>query len=262
MADLVGPILTKVRRLVLRPMWIRFVRRFLIAAAFVSLAGVAHAQNSPAAQQVLDRARAATGGIKAWNALRGLHEVGQEAGQRYERWVDPLRYGARTDTHTPAGKHVQSYNGAAEWRILPNGIITGSQVPADVARVRSAAFFDAYAYYFPSRFDLRSTHEGVRQHQGKSYDVLRVQPAGGAARELWFDRRTGLLAQMNDDTGPRRLTTEFSDYRKAGAVMMPFKVVTYGGDLAQPRERKVEKVDFPAADRSLFSLPPPVDAKK
>lgn len=243
-------------------MWTRLARYFAIALVVSGLAGAAHAQNSPAAQQVIDRARAASGGAKAWNGLRGLHEVGQEGGQRYERWVDPLRYGARTETHTPAGKHVQAYNGAAEWRILPSGIITGSQVAADVARVRSAAFFDAYAYYFPSRFDLRSTHEGVRQHQGKSYDVLRVQPAGGAPRELWFDQRTDLLAQIVDETGGKRLTTEFSDYRKAGAVMMPFRVVTYGGALAQPRERKVEKVDFPPADRSLFSLPPPPEPKK
>jgi hypothetical protein len=238
-------------------MWITSLRRLAFALFLIGLAGAAQAQNSPAAQHVIDRARAASGGTRAWNALRGLHEVGHEGGQRYERWVDPVRYGARTDTQTPAGKHVQAYNGAAEWRILPNGVITGSQVRADVARVRSNAFFDAYGYYFPSRFDLRSTHLGVRQHQGKSYDVLRIQPAGGAPRELWFDRRTGLLAQIIDDTDGKRLTTEFSDYRRAGGVLMPFKAVTYGGDLSEPRERTVEKMDFPVANRSLFSLPPP-----
>ena len=226
----------------------------LIVAAFCA-AGAAQAQNSPAAQSVLDRARSASGGA-GWNQLRGLHEVGQDGGERYERWLDPLRYGARTETMTAAGKHVQAYNGAAEWRILANGVITGSVDPAVVAEVRSDAFFGAYAYFYPSRFDLRSVHLGVRQSQGRAFDVLRVQPAGGEPRELWFDRRTGLLGQIVDETGPKRSRVELSDYRRVGPVQMPFKAVTHVAGAPQPRQRRAEKIDFAAADRSKFSLPP------
>ena len=226
----------------------------LTVALFCST-GVAQAQNSPAAQNVLDRARSASGGV-GWNQLRGLHEVGQDGGQRYEKWLDPLRYGARTETVTPAGKLVQAYNGAAEWRILPSGVITGSVDPAVVAEVRSDAFFGAYGYFYPSRFDLRSVHLGTRQSQGRSFDVLRVQPAGGEPRELWFDRRTGLLGQVVDEVGPSRTRVELSDYRRAGPVLVPFKAVTHVAGAPQPRRREAEKIDFTAADRSKFSLPP------
>jgi hypothetical protein len=227
-----------------------------LAAVAVCLGGVAHAQNSPAAQQVFDRARAASGGA-GWNQLRGLHEVGQDGGVRYEMWVDPLRYGARTETHTPAGKHVQAYNGAAEWRILANGAITGSVDPAVVAKVRSDAFFAAYAYFYPSRFDLRSSHLGVRQSGGRSFDVLKVQPAGGRPRELWFDRSTGLLGLVVEEASPRPTMTDVLDYRRVGPVLVPHRFVTYGGDLPRSKVRVVEKMEFTAADRAMFSLAPP-----
>lgn len=231
------------------------VRMILAALAFAALfvGGVANAQNSPAAQRVFDRARAASGG-KAWNGLRGFHEIGQDGGVRYERWLDPLRYGDRTETQTPAGKHVQGYNGWGEWRILPDGVITGSVDRAVLARVRSEAFFGAYAYLYPSRFDVRCVLVGGRQHQGSAYDVVKVEPMGGRARELWFDRRTGLLGLMIE-SGPKPLTVEVSDYRRVGAVMIPFRSVTSGGDLPRPRQRQVESIDFRPADRALFSLP-------
>jgi hypothetical protein len=225
-----------------------------LAAAALFLSGTANAQNSPAAQHVLDRARAASGG-KAWNGLRGFHETGDDGGVRYERWLDPLRYGDRTETQTPAGKHVQGYNGWGEWRVLADGVVTGSTDRAVLARVRSEAFFGAYAYLYPSRFDVRCVLVGVRQHQGRPFDVVRVDPNGGRARELWFDRRSGLLTLMIDAGGPKPVTIEVSDYRRVGPVLIPFRTVTSGGDLARPRQRQIESIDFRPADRALFSLP-------
>lgn len=225
------------------------------AVAAVCAGQAAQAQNSPAAQRVLDRARAASGGA-GWNQLRGLHEIGQDGGERYETWVDPLRYGLRAETATAAGKHVQAYNGAAEWRILVSGVITGSVDPAVVAHVRSDAFFGAYGYFYPSRFDLRSVHLGERESQGRAFEVLRVQPAGGEPRELWFDRKTGLLGVIVDEVGAARSRVELSDYRRAGPVLVPFKAVTYAGDRSPARQRRAEKIDFAPADRSKFSLPP------
>jgi hypothetical protein len=237
-------------------MGIAILRRVLAALAVAAMfaGGVAHAQSSPAAQRVLDKARAASGGA-AWNKLRGLHETGHDGGQRYERWSDPVRYGARTETYTAAGKQVQGYNGAGEWRILANGAVTGSTDRDVLAEVRSDAFFGAYAYFYPSRFDVRGSLLGVRESRGRSFDVVRLQPVGGKARQLWFDRKTGLLGQMVEDRGGKPLTVEVSDYRRVDGVLAPFKFNTYGGDLPRPRERVVEAIDFRPADRDLFSLP-------
>lgn len=235
----------------------------VVAVAVLTAAGAAQAQNSPAAQRVLDKARAASGGAAGWNMLRGVHEVGEEGGKPVERWADPLRYGLREETQTDGGtKLIQGYNGAAEWRILASGAATGSDRGPYLAKVRGEAFFSAYGYFYPSRFDLRGSHEGVRQHQGRSYEVLRVQPAGGAPRDMWFDARTGMLARMIEHDGQGAPTTiEVSDYRRVGAVMIPFRVVVSGGDLSAPRERVLKRVDFLPADRAMFSLPPPAPPK-
>ncbi|MFN3514783.1 MAG: hypothetical protein ACK41C_17190 [Phenylobacterium sp.] len=240
-------------------MWIRRLRRTVVAILGLGLllGSPAHAQNSPEAQRVFDRARLAMGGPAAWNALRGLHETGKVAGRPYHRWVDPLRYGIRTETHLPEGLFVEAYNGAGEWRILPDGIVTGSVEREVMAEVRSDAFFGAYGYFFPSRFDLRSTHEGVRQAGGRSFDVLRVQPAGGEPRDLWFDRGTGLLGFVIDETGPKQGRTELMDYRRVGQVLIPFRAVAHGGGRPRGEERVLERIVFPTADRNLFSLPPP-----
>lgn len=241
-------------------MWTSPMRKLIaavVALALDAFAGAAEAQNSPAAQRVIDRAREASGGTRAWNNLRGLHEVGEEGGAKIERWFDPVRYGYRVETQGAAGKLVQGFNGAAEWRILPSGIRTGSVAPDVLAKIRSEAFFGAYSYYFPSRFEPRSTHLGTREKAGRSFDVLSVKPFAGAPRELWFDRKTGLLAQMVEVGVQKPLTIEVSDYRRVGAVQVPFRFVTYGGSLAKPVERKLQSVDFKTADRNLFSLPPP-----
>lgn len=224
------------------------------AVLCATVASAAQAQNAPAAQRVLDRARAASGGA-GWNALRGWHETGRDGAVRYERWVDPIRYGVRTETRGPAGRLVRGYNGAGEWRILADGQATGSIERPVLAEIRAEAFFGAHAYFYPSRFDLRSVHLGVRQTGGRAFDVLRVQPAGGAPRELWFDRKTGLLGQMVEGAGAQRLTVEYSDYRQVGPVRVPFRAVAYGAALTRPRERQVESLDFAPADRSIFSLP-------
>ena len=216
----------------------------------------AEAQNAPAAKRVIDRARAVSGG-SGWNTLHGLHETGTEGGARYEAWFDPLRYGARTEVETPAGKQAYGYNGQGEWRIAPGGAVSGSVDRAVLAKARSDAFFGAYAWLYPSRFDVRSTYLGARQSQGRPFDVLRIHPLGGQPRDLWFDHRTGLLGRMVDAGGARPVTVEYSDYRKVGPVLVPFHSATYGGDLPRSRGRLREAVDFRPADRALFSLPPP-----
>jgi hypothetical protein len=229
----------------------------LLAALLIGFfAAPAYAQHSGPAQRVIDRARTAQGGAVAWNGIRGFHEVASGGETRVERWMDPVRYGYRAETKDAAGLLVQGYNGFGEWRILADGQKTGSVDPADMAEIRSDAYFAAYGYFYTGRFDVRSSLLGVRQAQGKSFDVVRIQPAGGEPRELWFDRRTGLLGLIVDETGPRQGRTELSDYRKVGRISAAHKVVHYGGARERPLELTVEVMEFPAADRVLFSLPP------
>lgn len=240
--------------------WVRLFRMMrrlflFLLALFVFSASAAVAQHAPGSWEVLRRAQAASGGAAAWNAFRGLHETGTEDGVSYERWLDGLRYGDRLTLKAPGGERRYGYNGSgAWWRPVGSGTWRGSEIEL-LRRARSEAFFGGYAYYFQGRFDLRSGFVGERQSGGQAYTVIWVHPSGGEPRDLWFDRKTGLLARMVDRTGDRPRTVELSDYRKVGKLLLPFKQVMYGGELTKPRERRIEKIEAVTPDRALFSLP-------
>ena len=231
-------------------------REVLLGLGAAALGGLepAMAQSPPTVQRELNRARAASGG-RAWNSLRGLHETGLDGGQRFDRWLDPMRYGLRSETTTPAGKLVVGYNGAAAWMIGPDGRPYGPSDQTAIAQIRAEAFFGACGYFFPSRFDVRSAVIGSRKARGRAFDLVRIHPEGAKPRILWFDRRTGLLDRLVDDTSGRPVTLELSDYRTVGGLRLPFRRITYGGGLPKPREQVIESIALQPIDRALFSLP-------
>lgn len=235
------------------------LRRRLLALPTLLLPGLA----SPAAAQgysseverVLARAFEATGG-RGWHQLRGWREAGRRGGLPYETWIDPLRYGLRTELREAGGLRLQGFNGQAEWQISPAGAITAVNDRATLARSRTEAFFVAHLYYFPGRFDARGEHLGVRRLGERAYDVVRIQPVGGEPRELWFDQGSRLLARIVDRTGRRAAAVRVSDYRKAGPVSVPFRFTPEdGADAALARER--ETVAFAPLERERFSLDRP-----
>ncbi|HEX3699359.1 MAG TPA: hypothetical protein VHV27_01670 [Phenylobacterium sp.] len=235
--------------------------RALFFAAVLALAGPsAHAAQtigySPAAQRVLTRARAAAGGA-GWNLLRGWHEVGLQGGVRYEAWLDPLRYGLRVELHDPAGLDVHGFNGAGEWRIRASGAVTGVDVRTLPSAARTEAFFDLHGYFYPGRFDASGDYLGVRNAGGHAFDVVRVKPWGGQARELWFDRRSHLLARTVARDGARAVVVELSDYRKVGPIRIAFRETPEDAAFAPAEDRQLQGLDFRPADRARFSLPRP-----
>jgi hypothetical protein len=222
-----------------------------VVFAFLGVAAEASAQGySPAAKQVIERARQASGGA-GWNEVRGYAEKGKLGGVQYRAWYDPVRYGARVETDEAGGKLVHGFNGVADWQIQPSGKIIGADDRVTMAQARTAAFIAVHGWFYPSRFGADGAHIGVRSSHGKSFDVLRVQPVGGEARELWFDRRSGLLTRIVDPSGAKPVTIELSDYRRVGAVSLPFKASTDRGGLRQ--DKVVEEMLLQPADRAQFS---------
>jgi hypothetical protein len=207
---------------------------------------------SRAAERVLTQARTASGG-EGWSLLRGWHETGRQGDVAYEAWFDPIRYGMRVEASEAGGKRAHGFNGQGDWQILPDGSTLADDDPAGVARTRAEAFFGAAGYFHRGRFDAHGELLGVRVSQGRSFDVVAVKPYGGDARELWFDRRTHLLARMVDRTGPRPVTLEVSDYRRVGPVMVAFQTIVDSGNGRVLR--RLDSVVFGPIDRGLFSLP-------
>ena len=232
-------------------------RCLILSLLVCAAASTAQAHYAHDAQAVINRARDATGG-KAWNGLRGWHESGTDGAVTYERWLDPLRYGMRVETREGAGPAVlRGFNGAGEWSIAPDGRRLGSGDAQPVAAARTEDFYGIYGYFFASRFDGRARLEGERRANGRSFEVLLVEPWGAAARELWFDRGTGLLGRMVQRGPGKPLTVELSDYRKVGPLKVAFRFVSDDGPGGTVRVRQVRSLDFTPADRAMFSLPAP-----
>jgi hypothetical protein len=132
----------------------------------------------------------------------------------------------------------------------------GAGLPT-VADARTTAFLTVYGFFFPGRFDARGGYLGVRQAQGRAFDVVEVKPYGGKARELWFDRRTHLLGRIVDRSGPRPVTVQLSDYRHVGPVQAAMRFTVEGGDPGAPQDRQVESLTFQPTERDRFGLPRP-----
>jgi hypothetical protein len=232
------------------------VRALPLVCAFLLLGGFASeacAQLSPPAARVISRAFVATGG-SGWYMLRGWRETGRRGGIAYESWIDPVRYGLRTETREAEGLRIDGFNGQAVWQVQPTGAMTAVNDHAALAQARTEAFFAANGYLFPGRFDARGDYLGVRRLQGRAYEVVRVQPWNGLPRELWFDQQSRLLARIVDRAGPKASALRVSDYRRIGPVRIPFRFTPEAGGEAGALARQRETVAFPPADRDLFSL--------
>jgi len=210
---------------------------------------------SPEVERVLGRAFEATGGA-GWYKLRGWREAGRRGGLPYESWIDPLRYGLRTEIRDRDGLQIQGFNGQAEWRISSAGEITAVNDRGTLGRARTEAFFDAQLFFFPGRFDARGEYLGAKRDDGRDFDIVRIQPVGGDPRELWFDQRTRLLGRIVDRSGRRAAAVKVSDYRRTGPVQVAFRYAPEAGtDAALGRERA--SVSFAAPEREQFSLDRP-----
>lgn len=228
----------------------------LLAGALAASAAQAQGY-SRAAEAVLSQAFTATGG-KGWYLLRGWRETGRQDGRAYEAWIDPLRYGLRSEVREPDGLRIDGFNGQAVWQVAPGGEITAVKDHPTLAKARTEAFFAANGFFFRGRFDGRGDYVGIRQLGGRAYDVLRVQPGGGEPRELWFDRKSHLLRRIVDRAGPQTSALQVSDYRKVGPVLIAFRIApeggAKGGGKADPLVREREQIVFTATEREHFSL--------
>jgi hypothetical protein len=234
--------------------------RLALLLAALAVCGLAPRAQAEAAygysretQRVISQAFAATGG-HGWYMLRGWHETGRRGSESYETWLDPVRYGMRSEVRDAQGLKITGFNGQAVWQVQPTGTITAVNDHATLSEARTEAFFAGDCYFFEGRFGARGDYLGVRRMGRRAYDVVRIQPWNGEPRELWFDAGSHLLGRIVDHTGGRTAAVRVSDYRKVGPVLVAFRFAPEPGTAASPLAREVQTLAFTAADRDAFSL--------
>ena len=221
---------------------------FAIAIALI-VAAPGPAQQVPDAAQVIAAAKQATGGAE-WDKIDGSYEVGLHGDERYTTWLDYRHYGMLV--MTPKGS--RGFNGTTTWKSDAGGAVTRDDSPEALREAIVTAYVSNNGYFFPDRFPARLTWLRSVSEGGATYDVVEALPQGGRAIELWFDRATHLLVRVVDTSG-NGVTVEGSDFRRVGALLIPFAFVVKAPDGTVVDRAAVATVVLGPARRSRFDPP-------
>ncbi len=241
------------------------MRSLVIAALLITTLGSAraHSQSPPSlseasytrARHVLERGIAATGGASRLKTLENLRylskatvpEVGQSRGPDAPYFSRPLEgegvvdlehrriYQLRRTHFLGSGIRATSVvitGNSGFTADLRSGAVYPLAPPAVAAANRSTQrAFPVLLLQTAVRRAASLRWAGVRTRAGVRSDAISFSDVDGSLVTLCFDRRSGLLSQIealsdNFIVGWATSETAFSDYRMVDGVRMPFHVVT------------------------------------
>jgi hypothetical protein len=234
---------------------------FLMAAALLLPPPRATAQDADKVTSILTAMRQASGGDH-WEEIRSLHTVmSMSAGGqavRAESWEDVVT-GRYMDRYVRSNFTSQDgYDGVTSWRQSRSGIaytlgdVDSALVTAD------EAFRVSRGWWFPERHPATIRFAGIRNENGRSFEVLDITPEGGRMFEAWIDQATHLLARTDEQQAEERVVTTYSDYRLKHGVVLPFTIRSSdGGDPAFDDVATVQSIEMnPDTNDALYSVPP------
>jgi hypothetical protein len=222
-------------------------------------AGSSLAAEDPAAlgARLLGEAKLASGG-EAWDRIQGWHERGDiptgRGAATYDSWADVRRPTLLVQVNAEGHTTSDGFDGTTAWSVDGKGAVKADASAEATGRGRRNAYFAMYGFFFPGRFPTRAAYVGSHQGSGVVYDVIAVQPVGGAGSELWLDRNTHLpLAVVSLDKA-HPMTTFLADFKVVDGVSLPF-TVQQGPDAAHQLVRHVVAYDFDPIPPERFARP-------
>jgi hypothetical protein len=116
--------------------------------------------------------------------------------------------------------------------------------------VKEAAYVVSFGFFFPNRFPASVRFQETRVLHNVQVDVVEVSPAGLNPMELWVDRNSHSIL---NNLRYGQVRADFSDFRKLGAVTVPF-VTTDTSDQSVVRTETLRFERTGAIDFSPRSL--------
>jgi hypothetical protein len=227
-------------------------RRGKCAAGFFIIAALAqHANSMSQPAEILRRAKAASGG-PAWDRTVILHQSGSLSiaglNGTIDSWCD-VRAGRYTDRFTLGpDSGAGGFTGSGVWKQDSSGQVRAAGSSAALEQARTEAYRCARGYFYPDRWPARI--------EPAAANSLRITPEGGHPFELRFDPATGLIAGLEEKRPNGTLTETYSDYRDAGGLRLPFRIVSKRDN--QEQIVTLHSIEAAGAPRdALFAVPPP-----
>jgi predicted aspartyl protease len=204
-------------------------------ALVASLLLFATAAGAEDATSLFARYKSASGG-DAWDNVKSMHATGtlRTGGLSGEMSTEQDIVTGRTVSRYTLGpiKGANGYDGTHAWSQDPGGEVAAQDAPEAKRRARSQSWLDALGYWYPERIGATYGEVADREADGRRYRVVTATPDGGDPVTLWFDPSTGLLVRIVQREGQDTMTTTLDDYREAGEVRMPFRIVSDRTDAA------------------------------
>jgi hypothetical protein len=216
------------------PTWAeaRYGAGMLVFGAVVLAAAISTAPRDAAT--VLGALRAATGGA-AWSTVPALDVVGSKVsfgltGRFHE--TDDLATGRfRRVAEYPLFTNGEGADASGRWRLDGSGGVHALDSGEATAIAATERYLVRRGYLrddAPARRRLLPAAPGTER-----YARVEVTPPGGRPATLWIRRSDALLERVTLALSPHVEEITFSDYRRAGGLLLPFRIALQHGDDAQ-----------------------------
>lgn len=232
----------------------------LKAAATAALFLIAAGAQAADSKEVLARSKEAAGG-SAWDSVRALRqrvkvETGGLSGT-LDSWED-VRTGRYIQEYSLGPvQGADGFDGTAAWSRDRSGQVTIQ----DGGEARERGIGERYqrtlSYWYPDRRPGRIEPAEERTEDGRTFHVVRIQPEGGRAFEMWIDAGTWLVDRTVSSTPRETTTTFYSDYRAVGpGLKLPFRQRSTNGETKYDTVVQVESVEVnPRIEEARFAPP-------
>ncbi|HZZ87170.1 MAG TPA: aspartyl protease family protein [Caulobacteraceae bacterium] len=149
------------------------------------------------------------------------------------------------------------YDGKTPWWKDASGAVTpqggGDTRLLDV----NETYRDGNLWWRPDRGGAAVRMLAPQSYGGVAYDVVKIMPVGGKPFEAWFDAKSHLLGRIVEAQGSQTITTDLSDYRTVGGMMVAGKQVVQDGTGPQYAQALTVRslVRGPALPQSTYAAP-------
>jgi predicted aspartyl protease len=219
------------------------------------------AQSPAKYETLIEAAKAATGGA-TWDKIVTWHETGKVAAGglkgSYESWSDltslhnsgTYSLGPQTGGSGFDGKQAWTTDSSKEVRVETSREATAQAI--------QDAYRSSYAFYFPKRFPAKREYAGQRSADGKTYEAVKITPAGAEPFELWLDPDTHRIAREVQLTGGMPHTFILSDFDAFDGLQLPRQTIDrVGNDPRFDTVIQVASISFTGPQQLARYAPPP-----